>query len=375
MKKLLMRRISFSLLAMLVTVLITFTHAVAQEVPFYWDYINVNIDVQTNGDMLVTETQKYVFTSDWTNQRYRYISLDKVDEIKDVTIQENNKLLPSETGIENNQFWIRWQHQLKAPASHIFVIKYRVVGGLHINGDNTQVYWKAIFADRKAPIQAAKVWVILPQALSGKVLEFKNFGTPATARQVSSIIFDFVATQPILPQQKLEIQIAFPSKILNLSQPNWQQSNFGTIIGIGIIFIVFFALFGSRKSAVISKPKCPECNSLKFKQNYQVLVPATTSRSGKRRVIDHCENCSYHNEYEEVIPVINESSDSGNDWSGGGGGNGGGGNDWSGGGGGNGGGGNGGGGNDWSGGGGGDGGGGNDWSGGGGDGGGDGGGG
>jgi hypothetical protein len=321
----LIRRFSLFCIALFFTIGLSLNHATAQTPPFYWDYINVNIDVQTNGDMLVTETQKYVFTSDWTNQRYRYIPLDKVDEIKDVTIQENNKLLPSETGIENNQFWIRWQHQLTAPASHIFVIKYRVVGGLHINGDNTQVYWKAIFADRKAPIQAAKVWVILPQALSGKVLEFKNFGTPATARQVSSIIFDFVATQPILPQQKLEIQIAFPSKILNLSQPNWQQSNFGTIIGIGIIFIVFFALFGSRKSAVISKPKCPECNSLKFKQNYQVLVPATTSRSGKRRVIDHCENCSYHNEYEEVIPVINESSDSGNDWNGGGGGDGGGG--------------------------------------------------
>ena len=45
MNKLLMKRISFSLLAVLVTLLITFTHAVAQEVPFYWDYINVNIDV------------------------------------------------------------------------------------------------------------------------------------------------------------------------------------------------------------------------------------------------------------------------------------------------------------------------------------------
>ena len=32
------------------------------EVPFYWEFINVDIDVQENGDMLITETQKYVFT-------------------------------------------------------------------------------------------------------------------------------------------------------------------------------------------------------------------------------------------------------------------------------------------------------------------------
>jgi hypothetical protein len=132
MNKFLMRRIGFSLIAVLMTVLITFTHAVAQELPFYWDYINVNIDVQTNGDMLITETQKYVFKSDYSNQRYRYIRLDKFDEIKDVTFEENNQIIPSEIGIENNQFWIRWQHQLKPQETHIFVLKYRVVGGLQI---------------------------------------------------------------------------------------------------------------------------------------------------------------------------------------------------------------------------------------------------
>ena len=30
--------------------------------PFYWEFINVDIDVQENGDMLITETQKYVFS-------------------------------------------------------------------------------------------------------------------------------------------------------------------------------------------------------------------------------------------------------------------------------------------------------------------------
>lgn len=245
MDKLLMRRLSFSLLAMLVTVLITFTHAVAQEVPFYWDYINVNIDVQTNGDMLVTETQKYVFKSDYPNQRYRYIRLDKVDEIQDVTVQENNQIIPSQIGIENNQFWIRWQHQLNPPESHIFVIKYRVIGGLHLNDDHTQVYCKAIFADRKAPIQSAKVQVKLPEALSGKVQDFQSFGIPATSRQVNPKTFEFIANQPIPPQQELEVQVTFKNDILNITKPNWQQSNFwdiGKIILAGLFVLVFMSV-------------------------------------------------------------------------------------------------------------------------------------
>jgi Predicted membrane protein (DUF2207) len=222
--KRLLKKIAFLLMASLSLLLVTVTHAAAQQLPFYWDNINVIIDVQTNGDMLVTETQKYVFTADYTNERYRYIPLDKVAQIKDVTVTENNQIIPSSTGTENNQLWIRWQHELKPPDSHTFVIKYRVVGGLQLDGENTLVYWKAIAADRKAAINTGKVTVKLPEALSGKVLSFTNFGTAAVRRQVDPKTFEFVAIQAIQPQQELEVQIAFPQAIMNIPQPGWQQS-------------------------------------------------------------------------------------------------------------------------------------------------------
>ncbi|WP_341738322.1 DUF2207 domain-containing protein [Microcoleus sp. CAWBG640] len=221
--KRILKKIVFSLMASLSLLLVTVTHAAAQQLPFYWDNINVAIDVQTNGDMLVTETQKYVFTAAYNNERYRYIPLDKVDEIKDVTVAENNQIIPSSTGIENNQLWIRWEHELKPPDTHTFVIKYRVVGGLQLDGENTQVYWKAIAAGRKAPINSGKVTVKLPDALSGKVLSFMNFGTAAVRRQVDPKTFEFVASQPIQPEQELEVQIAFPQAILNIPEAGWQQ--------------------------------------------------------------------------------------------------------------------------------------------------------
>lgn len=30
--------------------------------PFYWDHIDVSIDVQANGDRLITEEQEYILT-------------------------------------------------------------------------------------------------------------------------------------------------------------------------------------------------------------------------------------------------------------------------------------------------------------------------
>jgi hypothetical protein len=247
--KRLIKKIVFLLMASLSLLLVTVTHAAAQQLPYYWDNINVIIDVQTNGDMLVTETQKYVFTADYTNERYRYIPLGKVDEIKDITVAENNQIIPSSTGIENNELWIRWQHQLKAPESHTFVIKYRVVGGLQVDGENTIVYWKAIAAGRKAPINTGKVTVQLPEPLSGKVLSFTNFGAAAVARQVDPKTFEFVASQAIPPEQELEVQIAFPQAILNIPQPGWQQSGNQSqsaaeaIVFYNSAFLIFFALF------------------------------------------------------------------------------------------------------------------------------------
>lgn len=216
------KKIVCFLIAPLTAFLVAVSQATAQQLPFYWDNINVTIDVQTNGDMLVTETQKYVFTADSTNKRYRYILLDKVDEITEIAVSENNQIIPS-TVIENNQLWIRWQHELKAPESHTFVIKYRVIGGLQLDGENTLVYWKAIASGRKAPVNTGKVTVKLPEALSGKVRSFNNFGTPAVARQVDAKTFEFVANQPILPEQELEVRIAFPQAILNVPPPRWQQ--------------------------------------------------------------------------------------------------------------------------------------------------------
>ncbi|HEY9834296.1 MAG TPA: DUF2207 domain-containing protein, partial [Stenomitos sp.] len=305
------KRIILASIALFVTLVITVTHAAAQNLPFNWEFINVNIDVQPNGDMLVTETQKYVFNTAYTNQRYRYIPLSKVEEITDITVQENGKTIPSQTGIKNNQQWIRWQHQLNPPEDHTFVLSYRVVGGLHVDTQKTQVYWKAIFADRKAPVQAATVKVQLPEPLSGKVLSFTNFGVSAIARQLNPRTFEFVANQPLEPGQELEVQIAFPTDILNVPKPRWQRINLlGNLVGFyfGFWFLTVPAtVFAVCYALSLLANRCPQCKAFKLKHTTQILVAPTRISGGRQRVTSHCYNCSYHTEYEQTLPRISES--------------------------------------------------------------------
>ena len=180
------------------------------EGPFYWEFINVDIDVQDNGDMLITETQKYVFSGIYSNYRFRWIPLDRVDGIEDVQVSENRELLSTSTGIENDKLWIRWGHALNRPESHTFVLKYRVLGGLHIHDDGEQVYWKALFKDKVAPINRGKVTVRLPDSLTNQISGFRAFGVPSNTAKVDAQTVDFSSIGSLPPNSELEVQVTFP---------------------------------------------------------------------------------------------------------------------------------------------------------------------
>jgi hypothetical protein len=201
----------------MVIVSVTMRESRASEL-IYWEYINVDIDVQENGDMWVTEEQKYVFTAPnmfdapHSIQRYRWLPLDKVDGIDRVEVSEDGKNLHASTGIENDQLWIKWTHAPNPPESHTFVLKfrsaefhtfvlkYRVEGGLHINDDGDQVSWKAIFKKRERTIQRAMVTVHLPNKPAMRVSKSKSSGVPTTVREIDDQTVEFVSKQPVPPR-------------------------------------------------------------------------------------------------------------------------------------------------------------------------------
>jgi hypothetical protein len=224
MNSIVIRKRASSLIVLLVTLSACWMPVSAGDLPFYWKSINVNIDMQDNGDMLVTETQDYVFTAEYSNQRYRYIPLHGLGGIADVSVQENAQSLPIQAGVENKQVWIRWQHSLNAPEEHVFVLKYRVIGGLKLLGENARVYWKAIFPDRKSPVLQAKVTVQMPDALAGKVIYTTHYGVAATVQEINPRVFEFVANLALQPQQELAVELVFPAKLIALTQTTEQKT-------------------------------------------------------------------------------------------------------------------------------------------------------
>lgn len=209
--------------------------------PFYWEFINVDIDVQENGDILITETQKYVFTRPYKNECYRWIPLEKVDGIVSVHVSEEGRELSAARGVEDNQLWIRWRHALNPPESHTFVLKYRVIGGLYIHDDGDQVYWKAFSEKRDAPIHSGNVAIRLPASLAGQILSINSFGVLADARRVDTQTVEFVSRGQIQPGRGLEVQVTFPHGIIAGDIPEWQKASAGDPFS----WVIFWAVFGA----------------------------------------------------------------------------------------------------------------------------------
>jgi len=191
--------------------------------PFYWEFINVDIDVQKNGDLVITETQKYVFQREHPNIRYRWLPLNKIESIEDITVSENNQRLPIEITKSRHKIKIQWQHSLTPPENHTFVIKYRVIGGIQTSDNVDQVYWKAIFKERAYRVDHAQVRVRFPDNIFAQILETKSFGVPSsitkTSRQGDQSTL-FTAGRVLLPNEALEILVSFPHGILDLRSRN-----------------------------------------------------------------------------------------------------------------------------------------------------------
>ena len=267
----------------------------AADAPFYWAFINVVIDVQKNGDLLITETQKYVFTRQHTTDRFRRIPLERVDAVTDVQVSENGRRLRAHTGTTRDQFWIRWDHTLNPPESHTFLITYRVRGGLQIDDGGDQIFWKALFKDRSAPIVRGQVTVRLPTMLSGQVTRFQSFGSSATAQQIDERTILFTTQGSLPPGDELEVQVTFPHGVLAVSVPQWQKRRtyipawlvkipaWLIVVVAIVIIVVVWRFFLDRK--------CPECDHHlaieKTGKEVEESFPKRTLRERRCKYCDH----------------------------------------------------------------------------------------
>ncbi|MHC4167128.1 MAG: DUF2207 domain-containing protein, partial [Planctomycetota bacterium] len=270
----------------------------AQSDAFKWTYIDVEIDVQKNGDLLISERQEYSFESGPGEKRHelsRLFLMERIDDIRDVEVYElagNGGIssepapLPYTIETDQNDLRICWSCELNPPQTRTFLLKYRVIGAIYVDkGEGgtrykyrsrrsrrlsvirpswDELYWNAVMWPRPAVVEKAKVTVHLPSKLRGKNRRIASHGSSAgIQRDTDPDTIGFSSIHPIPPETGLQIYVAFQHGVLRIKRPDWQphKSLWQRRPPNGVMLII--AVFAAIGVVVdFFRRRCPYCGKI-----------------------------------------------------------------------------------------------------------------
>ena len=208
--------------------------AQAQDKTLYWQRYDVDLAPQLNGDLRVTETQELVFTNGTFRFGQRAITMNRLDEIKNIQVSELDG--PEYANTETDEPYtfrvfqeggdtkIRYNFPPSSDTRRTIVITYDVSGALRYYPENgvDQLDWKAIPAGNPFPTQSSTITLYAPG--DGTFSNYGLYGKEGQANfQPGQRDATIVVKGPIQPGQEVEVVAEWPHGIVSGQAPAWQQ--------------------------------------------------------------------------------------------------------------------------------------------------------
>jgi hypothetical protein len=236
---------------------------------YLWRTLEVGIELESSGDLLITETQSYDVAGKQALRLQRTISLANVDRIADIEVFENQQALAVNTGIKDEQFHIRWraprQPAHQTAETRTFVVRYRVQGGVRVHPSGDQIAWPALFGGRETPLPQGAVTLRVPADLAGEIRGSQSYGVPATIRRLDARTMSFVPSTELQPDETLQVKVVVPHGRLHVTMPNWQRgidvpytlpgilgqidTTVLIVVGVGLFACLFYAISSTTYGA------------------------------------------------------------------------------------------------------------------------------
>ena len=200
----------------------------AQDSPYSWESIDVLIDVQQNGDILVEETSAYAFHVQHDFFRSRYIDMEFIDHIDQVSVSMDGRDLPVETDRGEQRFQIGWEHRsVNAPETLTFVLRYRVRGGLRLGEERDAVIWEALSGNRGpgGNIDRGAVTVRVPPSVSGQIQGIRAWGERPTVERPDPRTVEYILPESLPSEEQLTVGVYFPHGLVDAPTPNWKGAS------------------------------------------------------------------------------------------------------------------------------------------------------
>ena len=201
-----------------------------------WQRFDVDLAWQTDGSLIVTETQTINFHGTY-QQGFRVVPLDRTTGITDVSVSQvdsSGRATPVNYTTSNDSDGLRitWNFAPISNAAGTFVVRYTAHGATRVYADGDQIDWNAIYADRPGPVTASTVTLHLPgnvtpstvisalyQVPLGRLPQQVGSGTLVDAR---TLRFD-VGSLPTSTGAEVRAQV--PAALLpGVTPPPWQAA-------------------------------------------------------------------------------------------------------------------------------------------------------
>jgi hypothetical protein len=210
-----------------------------------WQRFDVDLDIQPNGSLNVTETQAILFNGTFQSG-YRIVPLDRTTGVTDVTVAEivgdrtiayspggGSRANTFSSSVGQDGLTIDWSFPQTTNSVRTFVLRYVVSGAVRIYENGDQLQWQAIYAtDRAGPITNSSVTVHLPADVAATDLQSAWYQLPAgrslgalspagsgTRIDARTVRFN---TGLLAPRVGAEVRVQFPHGLLPSAAPLWQ---------------------------------------------------------------------------------------------------------------------------------------------------------
>lgn len=258
------------LIAVLTVLLVIFQPAAAQIKSFRWENWESDITLLENGDFEVEETHTLEFSGEPFTFGFRTIRTGGNggnDAIKNIAVREGDIIYTQSTSREphtytvsrdGDEITIRWYFD-PALGRNTYTFSYTVEGGVAVGtgqeGESDEIFWTIVPDDHPGRVDQSSATIKLPQGIQPQrytgtseyiVAGYQNDElSNAVTTQVSDdgrTIF-YQNTQPLLEGQSFQVRTQFPTGLLNIPTPQWQQQQqIGDTISLTLFVISLLLL-------------------------------------------------------------------------------------------------------------------------------------
>ncbi len=238
----------------LVAALFVFANPVLAQKSYSAERFDVNVVVQEDGSLLVTETVVFDFVGGPFTYVFRDLPTDHTDGIVDIVGSVDGRSLP--LGDQPNQLEltgrdpirVTWHMEPTSSDTRTFVLSYRVLGVVRQEEGSDLLLWQALPDEYEYTIASSTTTLTIPNDLLVVGGPLVQAGETAVSRDGNQFIF---TSQNLAPNSPLVVGLRFPAGSILSAPPAWQarqqdqsaQAPIWIAVGLGILASGLTALF------------------------------------------------------------------------------------------------------------------------------------